>query len=117
MALHPGLVPCVPVVPSGRAYGSATCMQTAVPSGLSLDRLRCRQAGTYLLLEKLKQSAYRRLFKRVALLHAQAEPAKAFQIPLGAPLPVAQHGDGFYRGRMLHAWSWWCTFHSMSDAS
>lgn len=42
------------------------------------------QAGTYLLLEKLKQSVYRRLFKRVALIHRQQEPAKASQVPLGA---------------------------------
>ena len=44
------------------------------------------QTGTYLLLEGLKQGALRRLFKRVALLHREAEPAKASQIPLGALL-------------------------------
>lgn len=41
--------------------------------------------GIYLLLEKLKQPTYRRLFKRVQLLHAQQQPAKAVQVPLGAP--------------------------------
>ncbi len=40
------------------------------------------QAGTYLLLEKLQLAAYRRLFKKCALLHAEANPAKATQVPL-----------------------------------
>ena len=46
--------------------------------------------GVYLVLEKLKMPAYRRLFRRVALLHADQEPAKAVQVPLGAresPVP------------------------------
>ena len=64
------------------------CRQMCAPGLMSLKRLRCRQAGTFLLLEKLKQSVYRRLFKRVALLHARAEPAKAVQIPLGAVSPL-----------------------------
>ena len=39
--------------------------------------------GIYLLLEKLKFPVYRRLFKRVQLLHAAQSPAKASQLPLG----------------------------------
>jgi nuclear mRNA export protein PCID2/THP1 len=39
-------------------------------------------AGTYLLLDKLRAAVARRLIKRVALLHAAAEPAKAAQLPL-----------------------------------
>lgn len=39
--------------------------------------------GIYLLLERLKFPVYRRLFKRVQLLHAEANPAKAAQLPLG----------------------------------
>ncbi|KAJ9505915.1 hypothetical protein QJQ45_002784 [Haematococcus lacustris] len=40
------------------------------------------QAGTYLLLEKLQLAVYRRLFKKCALVHAAANPAKATQMPL-----------------------------------
>jgi hypothetical protein len=39
--------------------------------------------GIYLLLERLKFPVYRRLFRRVQLLHAEAKPAKAAQLPLG----------------------------------
>ena len=39
--------------------------------------------GIYLLLERLKFPVYRRLFRRVQLLHAEANPAKAAQLPLG----------------------------------
>lgn len=39
-------------------------------------------SGTYLLLDKLRFSVARRLLKRVALVHAQADPAKASQLPL-----------------------------------
>lgn len=42
----------------------------------------------YLLVEKLKYATYRRLMKRVQLLHAESNPAKGFQLPLGAPPPV-----------------------------
>lgn len=38
--------------------------------------------GTFLLLEKLQASVQRRLLRRVWALHAEAEPAKAAQIPL-----------------------------------
>jgi hypothetical protein len=41
-----------------------------------------RTQGTYLLLEKLRQAVYRRLLRRVWLIHAEQEPAKAAQIPL-----------------------------------
>ena len=48
--------------------------------------------GIYLLLEKLRMPVYRRLFKRVALLHKEAEPAKGAQVPLGAPcLPFSRY--------------------------
>lgn len=40
------------------------------------------QAGTYLLLEKLLLSTYRRLFRKVAVVHAELNPAKASQVPL-----------------------------------
>lgn len=38
--------------------------------------------GTYLLLEKLQASVYRRLLRNVWIIHAQQEPDKAAQIPL-----------------------------------
>jgi hypothetical protein len=41
------------------------------------------QAGTFLLIEKLKLFVHRRLFKRVALLHREQESAKAERLPLG----------------------------------
>ena len=44
-----------------------------------------RRQGIYLLLERLKYASYRRLLKRIQLLHAESNPAKAFQLPLGAP--------------------------------
>lgn len=40
------------------------------------------QAGTYLLLEKLLLSTYRRLFRQVAVIHAELNPSKAAQLPL-----------------------------------
>lgn len=40
------------------------------------------QQGTYLLLEKLRHAVYRRLLRRVWLIHGAEEPAKAAQIPL-----------------------------------
>jgi len=46
------------------------------------QRNRLVKDGTYLLLEKLQASVYRRLLKQVYFVHAQAEPAKAAQIPL-----------------------------------
>ena len=44
------------------------------------------QAGTFLLLEKLRVLALRRLVKRCQLVHAALEPAKQSQLPLSAPL-------------------------------
>ena len=41
------------------------------------------QAGTFLLVEKLKLYVHRRLFKRVALLHREQEPTKGERLPLG----------------------------------
>ena len=58
----------------------------ALDKCLQEHQIRFIQAGTYLLLEKLKNSVYRRLFRRVAVLHKEQEPAKAAQVPLGAPL-------------------------------
>ena len=66
----------------GSVQGLDRCLQE--------HQIRFIQAGTYLLLEKLKNSVYRRLFRRVALLHKEQEPAKAAQVPLGASfLPVS----------------------------
>jgi hypothetical protein len=56
-------------------------------SCLQENQWRFIQAGVYLLLEKLKQSVFRRLLKRVALIHREEDPAKAFHIPLGDFLP------------------------------
>jgi len=51
------------------------------------------QAGTFLLLEKLKLYVHRRLFKRLALLHREQEPAKAERLPLGEHNPSLQHAS------------------------
>lgn len=42
------------------------------------------KAGTYLLLDKLRFAVARRLIKRVAILHAAADPARAAQLPLAS---------------------------------
>lgn len=47
------------------------------------NQFRFIQAGTFLLVEKLKLYVHRRLFKRVALLHREQEPAKGERLPLG----------------------------------
>ena len=48
------------------------------------------QTGTYLVLERLRLAVYRRLFRRVAAVHAlSADPGKAHLLPLRAPLPPA----------------------------
>ena len=51
--------------------------------GLRENQYRLIQAGTFLLIEKLKLFVHRRLFKLVALLHREQEPAKAERLPLG----------------------------------
>ena len=61
----------------------ASCLRTRARH-VRCQTDRCRSQGVYLVLEKLKMPAYRRLFRRVALLHAEQEPAKAVQVPLGA---------------------------------
>jgi hypothetical protein len=78
-----------------RNYYSVVVLQAMKEGSVEdLDRclqehqIRFIQAGTYLLLEKLKNSVYRRLFRRVALLHKEQEPAKAAQVPLGALLSL-----------------------------
>ena len=43
------------------------------------------QAGTFLLLEKLRVLALRRLVKRCQLAHAAQDPGKQSQLPLSAP--------------------------------
>lgn len=50
---------------------------------LAANQRRFIMEGIYLLLERLKFPVYRRLFKRVQLLHAEENPAKAAQLPLG----------------------------------
>mmetsp|Transcript_14482 Transcript_14482/g.41239 ORF Transcript_14482/g.41239 Transcript_14482/m.41239 type:complete len:296 (-) Transcript_14482:59-946(-) len=40
------------------------------------------QAGIFLLMEKLRVAVYRRLLKRVKLIHAEMRPEKAVQVPL-----------------------------------
>lgn len=46
------------------------------------QRNRLIRDGTYLLLEKLQAAVYRRLLRKVWLIHAQQDQAKAAQIPL-----------------------------------
>ena len=53
------------------------------------NQFRFIQAGTFLLVEKLKLYVHRRLFKRVALLHREQEPAKAERLPLGEHLRLS----------------------------
>ena len=53
------------------------------------NQFRFIQAGTFLLVEKLKLYVHRRLFKRVALLHREQEPAKAERLPLGVHLSTS----------------------------
>ena len=58
----------------------------------SLDehRLRMVQQGTFLIVEKLLWACYRRLIKRVHAHHAQVQPDKPHQLPLGVVLGVLQ---------------------------
>lgn len=78
-----GGVSVVQAMKEGSAEGLDRCLQE--------HQIRFIQAGTYLLLEKLKNSVYRRLFRRVALLHKEQEPAKAAQVPLGVSLILLLH--------------------------
>lgn len=70
-------------IKQGSIEGLNRCLQE--------NQYRFIQAGTYLLLEKLKHAVYRRLFKRVALIHREQEPAKAAHVPLGATLLSDEH--------------------------
>ena len=54
------------------------------------------QAGTFLLLEKLKLYVHRRLFKRMALLHREQEPTKAERLPLGEHSPSLHYAQAFF---------------------
>ena len=69
-----GVVSVLQAMKEGSVEGLDRCLQE--------HQIRFIQAGTYLLLEKLKNSVYRRLFRKVALLHKEQEPAKAAQVPL-----------------------------------
>lgn len=51
---------------------------------LEAQRWRFIQAGTFLVLEKLKQAVLRRLLKRVAQIYVDSNPEKSSQLPLGA---------------------------------
>ncbi|EFJ42771.1 hypothetical protein VOLCADRAFT_97169 [Volvox carteri f. nagariensis] len=51
-------------------------------SSLESNQIRFIQSGTFLLLERLQLVVVRRLFRKVALVHAQMNPAKAHQVPL-----------------------------------
>lgn len=57
---------------------------------LQENQFRFIQAGTFLLVEKLKTFVHRRLLKRVALLHKAQEPAKAERLPLGKLMFLVQ---------------------------
>lgn len=49
---------------------------------MAAHQFRFIQEGTYLLLEKLRAAVYRRLLRKVWLVHGELEPAKLAQIPL-----------------------------------
>ncbi|GAB4813904.1 hypothetical protein N2152v2_000950 [Parachlorella kessleri] len=49
---------------------------------MAQQQFRFIQEGTYLLLEKLRQAVYRRLLRRVWLIHREQQPAKASQVSL-----------------------------------
>ncbi|EFN51772.1 hypothetical protein CHLNCDRAFT_27542, partial [Chlorella variabilis] len=49
---------------------------------MDAQQFRFIQEGTYLLLEKLRYAAYRRLLRKVCGVHAEMEPHKRTQIPL-----------------------------------
>ncbi|BDA51148.1 probable PCI domain-containing protein 2 [Coccomyxa sp. Obi] len=66
--------PIIEAMKEGIVEGLDRCLEE--------HQIRFIQAGTYLLLEKLKKLVYRCLFRRVALLHKEQEPAKAAQVPL-----------------------------------
>ena len=53
-------------------------------AGLQANQAAFICAGTFLLMEKLRQAVCRRLLKRVWLLHREGDPDKAHQLPLGA---------------------------------
>lgn len=69
----PGTLP-VPGLPQHARMHACGCNHVLTPP-YSLQ-------GTYLLLEKLRQAVYRRLLRRVYLINAEQQPAKAAQIPL-----------------------------------
>ena len=62
------------------------------------NQFRFIQAGTFLLVEKLKLYVHRRLFKRVALLHREQDSTKAERLPLGvhlSPPLSSERGDPY----------------------
>jgi hypothetical protein len=100
---------CSPGAFAPRRTGCAAQREAATDSGAAAQAMRTgsvRQlneglqahqgafirAGTYLLMEKLRQAVCRRLLKRVWLLHREADPDKAHQLPLGARCPPVCYG-------------------------
>lgn len=92
-------VACPVTTDEERAVGREQAMKTGsvrqLQECLESNQWRFIQAGTYLLLERLKQPVYRRLLKRVALIHMQQDPTKGFQLPLGLPLLVPRPPASF----------------------
>lgn len=77
--------PLIAAIKTGDVAGFNTVMEE--------QQFRFIAEGTYLLLEKLRQTCYRRLFKLVAIVHAENDPAKASQIPLSLfQLALAMQG-------------------------
>jgi hypothetical protein len=74
---HAILAPYLPIADAVRA-GNVGMFYAAMQE----QRNRLVKDGTYLLLEKLQAAVYRRLLKKVWIIHAQLEPTKAAQIPL-----------------------------------
>mmetsp|Transcript_900 Transcript_900/g.2763 ORF Transcript_900/g.2763 Transcript_900/m.2763 type:complete len:404 (-) Transcript_900:251-1462(-) len=64
------------------AYAMRTGEVGLLESTLEANQHRFIHEGMYLLVEKLKYATYRRLMKRVQLLHAESNPGKGFQLPL-----------------------------------
>lgn len=71
------LAPYIPIAESLKSGNIGMFYQT-----MKKQRNILVKDGTYLLLEKLQAAVYRRLLKKVWIIHAQHDPAKAAQIPL-----------------------------------
>ena len=75
---------CPPHWASCAAQAVRTGSVRQLSEGLQANQAAFIRAGTFLLMEKLRQAVYRRLLKRVWLLHRESDPDKAHQLPLGA---------------------------------